>query len=131
MRAPNRRRHRTRKIQVPPNTDLVAIAERVTYVGSPEHKDFPSFAGQPKRRSDASLCPRSIRDADKVTQWLRSAIERGFTSAFWEKGYPRYVWHKQNETVYEARLVNSGDGTYKGYPLSSEEWPTGIESSNA
>ena len=29
----------------------------------------------------------------------------------------------KGDIVYEARLINSGDGTYKGYPLSGHEWP--------
>lgn len=48
--------------------------------------------------------------------------------ALFEGGYPRYVWFKEDEeTVYEARLVNRGKGTYKGYPLETDEWPSGIE----
>lgn len=30
------------------------------------------------------------------------------------------------DALYEARLVNKGDGTYKGYPLEPEERPRGI-----
>lgn len=78
-------------------------------------------------RADASLCPREIRDAAVVTEWLRSAIRRGAFGAYLECGFPRYVWHKEGDTVYEARLVNKGQGTYKGYPLGVEEWPPGIE----
>ena len=28
--------------------------------------------------------------------------------------------------VYEARLVNQGNGQYKGYPLNPEEWPENL-----
>ena len=28
--------------------------------------------------------------------------------------------------VYEGRLVNWGNGEYKGYPLSDDEWPEGL-----
>ncbi len=127
MRAPSRRRPRKRVIHVPPNTDLSDLANRVAYVGSPEHKDFPSFAGQPKRRADASICPRHIRDADRVTEWLRAAIRRGLIDGHWDGNFPRHVWYKDGDTVYEARLVNRGSGEYKGYPLNDDEWPRGIE----
>ena len=127
MRAPKRRRPQKRQIGVPPNADLQSVADRVTYVGSPEHKDFPSFAGMPRPRADASLCPRSITDAAIVTDWLRSAIIRGATSALWEGGHPRYVWHKEGDTLFEARLNNRSNGSYKGYPLAPQEWPKGIE----
>jgi hypothetical protein len=30
-------------------------------------------------------------------------------------------------TDFEARLVNRGNGSYKGYPLSADEWPREIE----
>ena len=39
MRSPSRRRPRKRKKCVPLNVDLEALAERVMYVKSPEHKD--------------------------------------------------------------------------------------------
>lgn len=128
MRAPRRRRPRRRVIQAPPEVDLRSVADRVTYVGSPEHKDFPSFAGAPRlRQRDASPCPRSIRDPEVVCEWLRDAIRRGATAAPWEGGYPRYVWYKHGETVFEGRLVNRGNGEYKGFPLRRSEWPEGIE----
>lgn len=110
----------------PPDADLRHVAETVTYEGSPEHKDFPSFAGQPKLRGDASLCPRDIRDATVVTGWLRSAIRAGVTGAPWEGGFPRYVWHWEGDTMFEARLVNRASGSYKGYPLHDGEWPKGL-----
>lgn len=127
MRAPKRRRPRKRVIRVPPHTDLDGLADRVSYVGSPEHKDFPSFAGPPRLRADASCCPREIRDAETVIEWLQSAIRRGSISADWSGDFPRYVWHKEGDTVFEARLVNRGNGSYKGYPISVDEWPRGIE----
>lgn len=127
MRAPNRRRPNRRAMGVPPNTDLDSLAATAKYVGSCEHKDFPSFAGSPCPRCDASLCPREIRDIATPTAWLRSAIRKGATGTLWEGGFPRYVWHKNGDTVFEARLVNSGNGSYKGYPLKDDEWPPGIE----
>jgi hypothetical protein len=63
----------------------------------------------------------------ELTQWLRDAIRRRAVSAYFEGGYPRYAWFKKDDVVYEARLVNRGQGTYKGYPLETDEWPQGIE----
>ena len=97
----------------------------VRYDGSQEHKDYVSFAGPPRPRGDASLCPREI-GRETATDWLRSAIRKGATS-HWEGGFPRYVWHRQGDTVFEARLINRGDGSYKGYPLEDSELPAGIE----
>ena len=129
MRAPQRRRPRKREIHVPPDlADLDRLAEQVQYVGSPEHKDMPSFAGSPRPRGDASCCPRDMTgDQKRINDWLRNAIRRGATGAPWEGAFPRYVWYKHQGTVFEGRLVNRETGEYKGYPLDQHEWPSGIE----
>ena len=128
MRAPKRKRPQKREMLPTPNADLDSLAQSVTYEGSHEHKDIPSFAGPPRlRQGDASCCPRDIRDVETVCEWLREAIRRGAVGSFWEGSFPRYVWYKSDDTVFEARLINRGNGSYKGYPLDREEWPAGIE----
>ena len=62
----------------------------------------------------------------QVTRWLRKAIRHGSVSAYWEGDFPRYVWHKEGDIVFEARLVNQVRGQYKGYPLNPEEWPRNL-----
>lgn len=115
-------------MKAPPGVDLEATAEQVSYLGSPEHKDTPSFAGQARPRTDASICPRDMaEDLPRVESWLRDAIRRGAVNERWEGRFPRYVWYKDGEQVYEGRLVNRGNGQYKGYPLERSEWPPGIE----
>ena len=128
MRAPPRRRTRRRTIHVPPEIDLDGLANQVVYEGSAEHKDIPGFAGQPRLRADASCCPREITDREMVSGWLRLAIRRGAVGSPWEGEFPRYVWYMHGNIVFEARLVNRESGSYKGYPLDSDEWPKGIES---
>lgn len=108
--------------------ELESLAERVSYVGSPEHKDMPSFAGQPRPRADASICPRSLtRQHEKVEAWLQEAVRRGTVGELWEGDFPRYVWFRDGTDVYEGRLVNRGLGEYKGYPLEPGEGPEGLE----
>ena len=128
MRAPRRRRPRIRRIASPPaGTDLRALAKTARYVGSPEHKNGPSFAGQPRPRADATICDPSLADSQQqLTDWLRAAIAAGRVGHPWEGEFPRYVWHKQGDIVYEARLVNRAGGQYKGYPLEPDEWPEGL-----
>lgn len=130
MRASKRHRPLSRTISpLPQGVDLLHLAERVRYVGSPEHKDTPSFAGQPKPRADATICDRSwVSKLPQLDSWLRSALARGAVGAPWEGDFPRYVWFKEGNVVYEARLVNSVTGEYKGYELEHNEWPKGIES---
>lgn len=115
-------------MEVPEGTDLEELANMVHYIGSPEHKNMPSFAGQPRPRADASICPEELtRDLERIEEWLRMAIRQGAVGGMWEAGLPRYAWYRGADVVYEARLVNRGNGEYKGYPLESDEWPKGIE----
>lgn len=130
MRATQRRRPLSRTLL--PTIDperLGRLAATASYVGSVEHKDTPSFAGRPPRpRPDATLCDRALADSrDRLTEWLRTAIAKGAIGGPWEGEFPRYAWYKTGGTVYEARLVNRTQGTYKGYGLLPDEWPKDIE----
>lgn len=87
-----------------------------------------SFAGPPRLRRLASCCPRKLaREPACIQEWLREAIRVRAVGAPWEGGFPRYVWYKYREIVFEGRLVNRESGEYKGYPLHRDEWPAGIE----
>ena len=66
MRASRRRRPRKREILVPQDVDLEEVASLAAYVGSAERKDIPSYAGQPRRRPDASSLPaRPLKRSDE------------------------------------------------------------------
>ena len=128
MKSPGRHRPLRRDRSNPPEgVDLANVATRATYVGSPEHKSQRSFAGHPRPRVDASICDSDLDwQQDLVTLWLREALLAGDVGAPWESGYPRYVWKRVDDDVYEGRLLNSGNGEYKGYPLRPEEHPSWI-----
>jgi hypothetical protein len=92
-----------------------------------EHKDRPSFAGQPRPRADASICdPALAKNPDELTRWLRVAIRNGYVGAPWEGRFPRYAWYRRRGVVFEARLVNQEAGQYKGYPLDADDVPEGL-----
>jgi len=110
----------------PPGVDVAEAANCSRYVGSPEHKDAPSFAGHPRPRADASICDQRLSSADEISLWLKKAIIKGAFGKLWEGKFPRYIWYKDGETVYEARLINRELGEYKGYPLERDEWPPNI-----
>lgn len=128
VKSPSRKRPLPRKVATGLDPVILgSCAERVSYVGSPEHKSFPSFAGPPKLRSDATRCPKHLRDAGQMTDWLRDAIRKGQVSDDpADGGFPRYVWAYHEDIWFEARLVNSQQGTYKGYPLAVDEEPRGL-----
>lgn len=62
-----------------------------------------------------------------MTAWLQEAIRLGQVSQDpAEAGFPRYVWAYQEDRWFEGRLINAGEGTYKGYPLGDDETPLGL-----
>jgi hypothetical protein len=105
-----------------PQLDLTAMAEKVTYIISREHKDYLTSAGPGKLRSDASACPRGL-DFEEVAEWLKEAVRVCSVSAAFDGDFPRYVWRRVGGCVYEARLSNPGLGEYKGYPIQDYEAP--------
>jgi len=129
MKAPGRRRRKVKRIgDSPEGRDLDAIADRVRYIGSPEHKDTPSFAGTPRPRADATICDeRFITMQEQLTSWLQESIRQGIVGSPWEGGFPRYAWCRIEGELYEARLVNRGNGDYKGYKIHPDEAPENIE----
>jgi hypothetical protein len=62
-----------------------------------------------------------------LTGWLRQAIASGNIGEPWEGDFPRYVWARQEDAIYEGRLVNQELGQYKGWPLARSEWPEGVQ----
>ncbi len=107
--------------------DLSEVAGAATYVGSGEHKGYPSPAGPPRLRADATKCdPRMHGDVALLTAWLREAILAGRVGGMWEGGFPRYAWARRDGACLEARLVNSESGEYKGYRLLDSEAPEGV-----
>lgn len=83
MKTPGRRRPRPQALAIDPDRlDLERWATGASYVGSPEHKTYHSFAGSPKLRSDATPCPKQYKDARLIESWLRNAIREGNISAY-------------------------------------------------
>ena len=104
----------------------------MTYTGSPEHKSYPSFAGEPRLRSDATKCPKHLKDQEQLTGWLQQAICQGWVSEDPQSArFPRYVWARHEGIWFEARLVNAEQGTYKGYPLAEDEIPKGLDNNRS
>ncbi len=122
MRAVKRRRP-LRRERVDWNADdLKLLAPRVRYTGSPERKRYPSSAGRPAARLDATLCdPRRHGDFDEITEWLQTAILDGAVGGPRTGAFPEHVWCRCESVVHEARLSNSELGEYQGYPPTARE----------
>ena len=110
MRRPKRRRDnpKARVVRPPPHgVDLDAVAKQVAYKSS----DYHSTATRIRRpRPDASKCPPEVsKDLERVERWLREAIAQGWTGV-WDKGFPRYVWRRVGDVIYEARQGSPGSG---------------------
>jgi hypothetical protein len=116
---------------------LDSLAARATYEGSVQHKDTPSFVGQPDPRSgathvdapgesaDCMLCPTKwAQKKDVATDLLRLAIKQGQFSAAAGTALPKIVWARDptdRRIVYEARRLSSPATGYKAYPLTAAQ----------
>lgn len=110
-----------RVVPQPADVDVALVAAKCRYVGSPYHAAGPTAGRPATRRPDAAICPEELTsDRRRVEEWLRAGVVAGRTGA-WEGGFPRYVWHRQEETVYEARQGAPGSGEYHGYPLQPRQ----------
>lgn len=81
-----------------------------------------------RRWPHASKCPAEW-DRQSATRALREAIRAVRVSADWDEGsdFPKFIWHLEGETLYEARLSNRELGEYHAYPLEDRrEWPANI-----
>jgi hypothetical protein len=106
---------------LPPAHDL---CQQVQFVGSAEHKEYPSFAGPPARRADATPCPPEWgTNQSRFQDALERAIQQECVSEEVEGEFPRYVWGVVEETLCVARLVNRDQGWDKGWPLDPGEAP--------
>lgn len=128
MRSPRRRRPARREIDRSHSADLNDLASRAEYVGSPEHKSYPSPAGPPSLRVDATKCDPVLHgNFATLTDWLQGAIRRGCVGGPWEGDFPKWVWGQHDNVLYEARQVVPGRGQYKGYALLASEVPNHTE----
>jgi len=110
---------------------LKRAAETVEYRSSPYHRISGSPMGgvsAGRRWPHASKCPPTW-DLPSATRALREAIRAVRVSAGWDEGsnFPKFIWHLDSETLYEARLSNRELGEYHAYPLEDRrEWPVGV-----
>ena len=128
-RPTQRRRHnpKGRKVlPVPADVSLDEVARRCRYVGSPYHRTVPGRAGSPVYRPGKSKYPEYLqRDPALVQRWLEDAVRQGCFGEF-QGGFPRRVWRRVGEIVFEARQGTPGSGEYHGYPLEPHQFVEGL-----
>jgi hypothetical protein len=66
-----------------------------------------------------------MRQTD-IQRWLQEEIRAGNFNDFWVNGFPKYVWHREDDIVYQGHLMDPSRGTYKGYPLEPYQFPRGL-----
>lgn len=130
LKQPDKRRTAIPKARaVPsPGVNLAGLAAGATYIGSAEHKNYPTAAGHPgKLRKDATECPPELTgQQDLLDGWIRSAIAAGNVTAPWpDDQYPQYAWHRAEDgVVWMGRVVNADKGEYKGWSVPDAEAPS-------
>lgn len=105
--------------------ELEERARRATYDPSPYHSRGANGAPVKIRAEPTSVCQKkwSLEEAHDA---LRRAIRNCWVSEVWENGFPRHVWYRVGEDVYEARHTNGPSGTYHAYPIDVVEAPPGF-----
>ena len=118
-----------------PDSERKALAARVKYIGSPEHKESGWWDGLPKSKQlpggrtgrpgkqTTTICPLiSEEDRRKATDWVRSAIAAGQYRFFQsDKDFPKKIWYQADGKIWFGLVVNPAAGEYKGWPISEKE----------
>lgn len=113
------RRPRQRPARVLPSAERHALAARVRYLGSEEHKERRWWGGLPearqlpggrvgrRNRQTTTVCPlTTAQDRDRATQWIRDAITEGqyrlVESGAIDNPYLRASIDRSRELVYAS-----------------------------
>jgi hypothetical protein len=112
-----------------------ALAARVEYLGSKEHKAKRWWGGLPgirygrdgrparEKREKTTICDLvSEQDRERATAWLRAAIECGqFGFLEGDQDFPKHVWYQAECRGWFGFCINRTAGHYKGWPMEEDE----------
>ncbi len=108
-------------VRPPDGVSLERVAEACRYQGSGYHRTMPGRSGPPRSKPRGTKCPRHLqRQPEEVERLLREAIRAGHCGTF-EGGFPRRVWRRIGQTIFEARQGSPGSGEYHGFTLTPEQ----------
>jgi len=102
---------------------LEALAARLVYVGSANHKRHPAdynFHPPSNPRPWKSVCDASRKLLrGEAEELLAAGVKKGMISTPDDDGVPKYVWSVDRQGIpYESKI---GNGGYHGYPLSPDD----------
>lgn len=106
--------------------DLNALAKRLHYEGSANHKLRPGdygFVPPMNPRPSKSPCDdlRQVNRAEAL-KLLRQGVRAGLVSTFVPGTDPKYVWAVDaHDEVYEAKTKPGQDTGYHGYRLGEDD----------
>lgn len=110
----------------PDGVSLSQVAEDAKYTGSPYHRTRPVDGVRPVYKRGDSQCPKEIQgNPTLVREWLRESIRAGNVGRF-DQGFPKLVWKRVGDRIFEARQGSPGSGEYHGYPLDPDEEVRGL-----
>lgn len=116
-----------KRVHPNPDADVLAKAsDAASYVRSDYHCKGDKGERAVRRAKPASICPRTWSQA-AATKAIREAIKSGCVSEAWEDGFPRYVWHREEDVLYEARHSRGPFGSFHAYPIEGRQAPKGLE----
>ena len=98
------------------------VADRARYLGSGEHKSYPSAAGPPALRFGNTPCDPKI-PMEQIRETLRQGFRRRCIGRDFEHGFPKYVWGWIGKTLYLGRHINGPAGAYKGFEVDLADYP--------
>jgi hypothetical protein len=112
----------------PQHAELIALADKVTYGGNPEHKSSPGDFGltpPSAPRGDKTLCDKAgIRSKAEALTILRSGVRKGLISRQirGRDRFPQNIWAVSDDGIaFEAQLENPETGSYHGYPMPGND----------
>lgn len=120
-------RGKQKRVHPAPDAAMLERAAKVAAYGeNPYHCSRPGGQAPIIRAKPASHCPRWWSDAE-ATKTLREAIAEGRVSETWEEGFPRHVWHRDGDVLYEARHTRGPVGSFHAYPIENSQAPHGLD----